>query len=95
MEGGGNTINHYRFVDLGNAPEFFASGLHNIEVMGPVARFVLYTLRQQGGELIGEPPLSVIMPIDAIGPWIALTLQRCGSRLILPTIDAARALLMH
>lgn len=85
----GATVERYRFIDTGNAPEFFASGLHDVELMGPVARFVLYVLRQHDDKLIGEPPLSVIMPIEAIGPGIALTLQRCGSRLIVPAIGGA------
>lgn len=86
----------YRFVDTGPAPEFFASGLHDVELIGSVARLLLYTLRHAGEELIGEPALSVIIPVEALGPGVALTVQRCGSRLILPApISTAKALLVH
>lgn len=76
-----------RFMDTGTSPEFFASGLHSIEVMGPVVRFVLYVeKRLSSGEIVREPPFTCIMPADAVGPAIALTLRSLGAGAIVPGI---------
>lgn len=78
------------FIDTGNAPEFFANGLHDIEVMGPVSRFVLFvTKRSAGGVLYREPCFTCIMPNEAIGPAIALTVRKAGSSIIVPAATAA------
>jgi hypothetical protein len=67
----------YRFVDTGTGPEFFISGLHEVQVMGSVARFVFYVLKPgPNGEQFADSPLTFIMPVDAIGPEIALILSR-------------------
>lgn len=84
-----------RFIDLGTAPEFFANGLFDVEVMGSVSRFVLYVERKaDDGTTIRVPPFTCIMPNDAIGPAIALTIKRLGSGLIVPAVSfAARSLI--
>lgn len=85
------------FVDPGNAPEFFANGLHSVEVMGAVSRFVLFVVRSlPDGRKVHEPPFTCIMPNDAIGPAIALTLQTLPSGLIVPAVGVvAKSLLFH
>lgn len=90
----GATVERYRFIDTGSAQEYFAYGLHDVEIAGQMARFILYTLRQQkDGQDIAEPAFHIVLPLHAVGPGIALTLQRCGS-LILPMVgNAARQFL--
>lgn len=65
-----------KFIDSGTAPEIFASGLHRVEHMGPVTRFVLFVQR---GEVL-EPAVTIVMPTEAIGPGIELTLRTLGPR---------------
>jgi hypothetical protein len=85
----------YRFVDNGSAPEFFTSGLHDVEIMGSVARFVFYVLKPgNDGQTLAEPPFTFIVPTDAIGPGVALTIKRC-SGLLLPVIAQAGRCLMN
>lgn len=86
----------YRFVDVGNAPEYFANGLHDLEMMGSVARFVLYVLKPgPNGQMFAEAPFTCVMPIEAIGPGIALVVRKCPT-LIIPTLgQAARAIVAH
>lgn len=86
-----------RFTDPGNAPEFFACGLHSVEVMGTVCRFVLYVDRRTvEGEIIREPPFTCIMPLDNVGPSIALVLRTLGARIVIPIVGcAAKELLLH
>lgn len=85
----------YRFVDTGNAPEYFASGLHDVEIMGGVARFVLYVLRPAASGLLAEAPFTCIMPVEAIGPGIALVMRRCPGLIIPAITDTARAIMAH
>lgn len=81
-----------RFIESGTAPEFFVTGLHNVEVMGTNCRFVLYVERRlEDGQIIREAPFTCIMPIDAVAPAIALTLRILGAKTVVPAI--ARALL--
>lgn len=66
-------------LDTGTTPEFFANGVHDVEVMGSVCRFVLYLIKRAAdGTQYREATLTVIMPSDAIGPGIALTIERIG-----------------
>lgn len=85
-----------QFIDTGNAPEYFANGLYDVEVMGPVTRFVLYVERHPPtGETILEPPFTCIMPNEAIGPAIALTMRKLGPALVItPMRDMVRWLMM-
>jgi hypothetical protein len=77
------------FVDAGNAPEFFANGLHDVEVIGSVSRFVLFVVkRSPAGVLYREPSFTCIMPNDGIGPAIALTLRKAGGSIIVPAAFA-------
>lgn len=68
------------FIDAGQAPEYFASGLYDVNVMPHgICRFVLYIERTlSDGSKIWEPPCTVIMPSGAIGAGIALTMQKLG-----------------
>lgn len=82
------------FIDNGTAPEFFANGLHEVEVMGPVCRFILYALRRTANGQIKEPVFTCIMPVEAVGPAIQLTIRRLASGLVVPTMNnAMRSLL--
>jgi hypothetical protein len=77
------------FIDNGTAPEFFANGLHDVEVMGANSRFILFVIkRTAGGVLYREPCLTYIIPNDAIGPAIAMTLRKCGTCIIVPAAQA-------
>lgn len=65
------------FRDPGNVPEFFANGLHDLEVMGEVVRFTLFTLRRMAnGRWFKEPVLHYILPASAIMPARELVTQR-------------------
>lgn len=74
------------FIDNGNAPEFFANGLHDVEVMGPVCRFILFALRRTPDGYVKEPVFTCVMPTEAVGPGIKLTMQRLASGLIVPAV---------
>lgn len=77
------------FIDNGSAPEFFTNGLQDVEVMGGNSRFVLFVIkRTAGGVLYREPCFTCIMPNEAIGPAIALTLRKCGTSIIVPAAQA-------
>lgn len=78
------------FIDNGSAPEFFTNGLHDIEIMGPVSRFVLFVVkRTPGGLLFREPCFTCIMPNEAIGPAIAMTVTKLGAAIAIPAAAAA------
>lgn len=86
-------------VDPGGAREYFVSGLARVEVMGPVSRFVLYvekTIIEEGASMtISECPVTIIMPNEAIGPGIEITLRALGTRIIVPALAfAAKHLIM-
>lgn len=81
------------FVDNGSAPEFFANGLHDVDVMGSVCRFVLYKIKRAAdGTFVREAELTVIMPCEAVGPGIMLTLQRLGAGITQSLGSAAKRL---
>lgn len=63
-----------------DAPEFFVSGLARVESLGPNARFVCF------GDYIFERRvnLTVVVPKDAVGPAIELTIMTLGAGLITP-----------
>lgn len=91
----GDTKN-YRFIDTGNAPEFFTSGLHQIQIMGQVARLVFYTLRPTEGELLAEPTLSFVVPMQAVGPLISLLLRTCPETVVPAAVgQGAQPILMQ
>ena len=73
------------FLDAGTAPEYFADGLHSVEVKGSVSRFVLYVSRRlPDGKEFREIPFTCILPNEAIGPAIMLTMETLPSGLIFP-----------
>lgn len=75
------------FLDGGNAPEVFASGLARVEVLGTVCRFVLYAEHQtEDGKSHREIVINVIMPNAAIPPAIALTLKALPTGSIVPAV---------
>jgi hypothetical protein len=69
-----------------DAPEIFVSGLARVESLGPNARFVCF------GDYMFERRviLSVIMPKDAIGPAIELTIMTLGAGLMTPVLRGRR-----
>ena len=70
-------------IDSGNTPEFFANGLHALEIMGGVGRFQPYVLRKtSSGILYREPVFTCIMPIEAIPAAIALSIKAMGARML-------------
>lgn len=76
------------FLDFGNAAELFANGLHDIEVHGSMARFVLYGDRFHNGERVRVPVFAISMPLDVIGDAIALTLRKLGKHVQLPEMNS-------
>lgn len=88
------------FVDATMAPEVFATGLDRVEIMGSVSRFVLYierTVCDQSGQTrtTRECAVAVIMPNEAIGPGIDMTVRTLGAKIIVPALHyATRQLLM-
>lgn len=81
-------------VDNGTAPEYFANGLHDVEVMGSVCRFVLYKMKRiADGSFVKEAEVTVIMPCESVGPGILLTLQRLTG-VVRHTISTAAASLV-
>lgn len=85
------------FIDTGNAPELFADGLHDVQVIGSVSRFVLFVFRQTpGGVWFKEPAFTCRMPNEAIGPAIGLTLRKTAATVVVPIIGAAaRHVFLH
>lgn len=84
----GRSQTNGQFIDHGNAPEYFACGLHSVETLGPVCRFVLYIERQMpNGQMAREVPFTCVMPIEAVGSAIALTLRTLGSRIAMPAMN--------
>lgn len=80
-----DTSKEIEFIDNGTAPEFFANGLHDVEVMGANSRFVLFVIRRTAaGVFYREPCFTCIMPNEAIGPAIALTLRSAGTAVVVP-----------
>lgn len=78
------------FCDDPNVPQFFADGLHDVEVREGNCEFVLFAYkRTTGGVLIKQAPFTCIMPITAVGPAIALTLRKTGSTILVPAAGAA------
>lgn len=84
-------------IDSGTAPEFYADGLFRVEAKGAVARFVLYATRvRPDGSNFREIVFSCILPTEAVGPAISLTLQSLGPGIIVPAVTAvARHMLLH
>lgn len=78
-----------RFFDNTNAPEHFAHGLQSVEVMGPNVRFTLYTTRRDDQGQYRETIFTCIMPLDQVGPAIALTLKTIGTEVVLPAMARA------
>src|SRR5262249_1592219 len=78
-----------KFIDNGAAPEFFADGLQDVQVIGCTCRFLLFQYRRsEGGVWIKEPVFLARLPIDAVGPAIALTLRQTGTTLARPAAAA-------
>lgn len=81
-------------VDVGNAPEYYVDGLARVINLSGSAEFLLYRKRplKEPGEFELHHALSVIMPIEAIGPAIEMTLLAVPG-LVWPAIGyAARRL---
>jgi len=81
---GGDAID---IVDYGNAPVTYVNGLARVDVMGSDALFALW---QQRTTVINgratrtrEVVQNIVMPVDAVGPGIELTVATFGPRLLL------------
>lgn len=78
------------FIDTGAAPELFADGLHDVEVIGHNCRFMLFQYRRSsGGVWFKEPAFFARIPCDAVGPAIALTIRKGGASIIIPAATGA------
>lgn len=67
------------FVDNGNAPEFFADGLHDVDIIGQTCRFLLFQYRKtDGGVWIKEPVFYCRLPTDAVAPAIGMTISKAA-----------------
>ena len=75
-------------IDYGNAPITFISGFAGVHLMDSVCKFALYERKTTilGGALqhLHEVVHNIIMPVDAVGPAIGMTIQALGSRLVPP-----------
>lgn len=82
------------FIDRGIAPELYADGLYDVEVIGQNCWFLLYQLKKSPkGILYREAAFTVRLPCEAVGPGIALTIRKCGSAIIIPAaVTAVREL---
>lgn len=79
-----------KFIDPGTAPEFFAHGLHDVEVTGSVSRFILFVFRKTpAGILYREPAFTCIMPNETIGDAVAMTMRKLGTAIVVPAIAVA------
>lgn len=86
----------YRYVPNPNAPVIFCHHLHEVEVIGGAARFIPVTFRKVGDETIGEVPVQIILPNEAVGPALAMTWSRMPSGVIVPAVGhLMRHLVVH
>src|SRR5688572_23693873 len=104
----GNSVSTYRdprevgaapVIDYGTAPVEWVNGLARVDVMGSAAQFALYrfnTVILDGCERHqAEIVRNIVMPVEAVGPGIELTVMTFGPRLILPAAGyAMRKLVM-
>jgi hypothetical protein len=62
------------FLDAGQAPEYFASKVHRIDELGPCRRLVFAVERpsSDGSGKFAEPPVTVILPSDALADLVRL-----------------------
>ena len=81
MEGNMNDIRFplpVRLVDHGTAPEVYADGLARVEQLGAATLFALYRLKTTivdgQSQQVREVMQHIIMPTDAVGPAVELTL---------------------
>lgn len=83
-----------QFIDNGTMPEFFVSGLQEVEVMGAVSRFALFVLRRTPrGVLYREACFSFVMPNQAVGPAIALAVLKTQGAVDIPAIAGVAKLM--
>jgi hypothetical protein len=73
-------------VDNGNTPIFNADALQDVTVIGGYCFFLLYDLKLTPGGVAYKEPFFVKMRNEAVGPGIALTVQRAGSVIAIPII---------
>jgi hypothetical protein len=72
----------FRLIDTGQAQEIFCSGLGRVEHLGSVVRFTLYSESIAYGEPEGVVNIKIILPAEAVGPAIELTLATLGTRVV-------------
>src|SRR6185369_9635246 len=67
------------FIEMTKTPEFFFHKLHDVEIIGPICRFLTVTYRRsQNGVLYKEPVFSACMPAAEIGNALALAATKLG-----------------
>lgn len=88
---------NYLFIENPNAPEIYIDHLHDVQVINGIAHFIPVALRKNCAGYIGEPPVTLVMPVCAVESAVALTYARLPSGVIIPAIGrmAKRALLKH
>lgn len=87
----------YRFVENPNALELVCHHLHDVQIVGGLARFVPVLIKQARNGPIGMPPLYISLPIQAVEPALMLTWSKLPKGVILPVLGqlARRAVGMH
>lgn len=85
-----------KVLDAGTAPEFFCSGLGRVECLGANARFSLFVQQiSPSGSPENLVNVRIVMPLDAVGPAVELTLQTLSSGLIVPVTKFITNRLFH
>jgi hypothetical protein len=82
-----------KLVDYGTAPEVYADGLARVEQLGAATLFALYRLKTTivdgQSQQVREVMQHIIMPTDAVGPAVELTLLTFGTELLIPSAGYA------
>lgn len=66
----------YRFLENPDAPEIFCHRLHDVQFINGIARFVPVALRQEGNQIIGQPPAIWLIPGAAVEHIVELVRAR-------------------
>lgn len=78
-----------RLVDYGTAPEVYADGLARVERLGAATLFAFFRLKttivEGQSQQVREVMQHIILPTDAVGPAVELTLLTFGTELLIPS----------
>lgn len=86
----------YRFIENPQALEVTGHHLHDVEVVGGLARFTLVVLKTRRGEPLAEHVATVVLPTQAVEPALILTWSKLPTGVIVPTLGKiVRRALIH